>query len=238
MNSFEKINTWIGGAETSFVNLVSAIAPWLAPIAPAYMTYAHAVDPDTLNFPLWVAVPVSLVVEILGFSAVSTFMSFWFFNRRNKASGKKAPISFVIFAFFFYLALIVVSNILLDAFHGAEWAVNAARALFTLQTIPAALIVISRAGHSSLLAELEAEREKKVTSKLPESLQEETKVSGNLPVSYPHDWRKVRKMITPEQIAGIAKDETKNIAFHFGVDERTALNWRNYARIETSAKEK
>jgi hypothetical protein len=234
MNKFDAINEWITSAEISFVNLVSAIAPWLAPIAPAYMTYAHATG--TLHFPIWVAVPVSLVVEILGFSAVSTFMAFWFFNRRNKASGKKAPISFVVFAFLFYLAIIITSNVLLDAFPNATWAVNWARALFTLQTIPAALIVISRAGHNSLLAEIEVESKKKVASKLPESQPEETKVTEDLPTTYPHDWRKVRKMITDEQVIGMAKDETKNIAFHFGVDERTALNWRNYARIETGEK--
>jgi len=236
MNKFEQINEWIGGAETSFVNLVSAIAPWLAPIAPAYMTYAHATV--TLRFPVWVAVPVSLVVEILGFSAVSTFMTFWFFNRRNKAEGKKAPISFVVFAFFFYLALIVTSNVLLDAFPNASWAVNSARALFALQTIPAALIVISRAGHSSLLADIEEERRKKVSSKLPESQPEETKVSESSAVTYPRDWRKVRKMLTEEQVSAIATGETKDIAFYFGQEERTALNWRNYARIETGTKAK
>jgi len=156
MNKFEMINEWISNTESSIVNVVSAIAPWLAPISPAYMTYQHAVD--TLHFPLWVAIPVAIVVEILGFSAVSTFMTFWFFNRRNKSDNKKAPISFVVFAFFFYLALIVTSNILLDTFKNAEWAIVAVRALFALQTIPAALIVISRAGHKSLLEEIDKEK--------------------------------------------------------------------------------
>lgn len=155
-NFFDTLNDGIRNAETSFVNFISAVAPWLAPLSPAYMTYQHAVD--TLKFPIWVAFPAALVVEILGFSAVSTFMTFWFFNRRNKANAKKAPVSMIVFAFVFYLALIVTSNVLLDFYDNAEWAVNSVRALFTLQTIPAAVIVVSRAGHKSLLAELERER--------------------------------------------------------------------------------
>lgn len=226
MNGFDKINDWIRGTETSIVNLISAIAPWLAPIAPAYMTYQHAVD--VLHFPLWVAVPVAVVVEILGFSAISTFMAFWFFNRRNKANAKKAPTGWVIFAFLFYLALIVTSNILLDTFHNADGAKIAVRALYTLQTIPAALIVIARAGHKSLLAEIAAEREeskRKVT-------EEVTAPVESLPVSFPSDWRKVRAMITSEQVLAIAQSETKNIAFSYGVSDRTARNWRTYAQEE------
>src|SRR5690242_9408499 len=155
-NYFDKLNESIRGVEASFVNFISAVAPWLAPLAPAYMTYDHAVN--TLHFPAWVALPVAVVVEILGFSAVSTFMTFWLFNRRTKADAKKAPIGYVVFAFFLYLALIVASNILLDSFDNAAWAVVTVRALFTLQTIPAALIVVARAGHRSMLAEIKQER--------------------------------------------------------------------------------
>ncbi len=155
-NFFDKLNDGIRNVETSFVNFISAIAPWMAPLAPAYMTYDHAVK--ALNFPVWVALPVAIVVEILGFSAISTFVTFWFFNRRNKADVKKAPTHWVAFAFLFYLALIVTSNVLLDMFHNAEWAKTSVRALFTLQTIPAAVIVVARAGHKSLLGELANER--------------------------------------------------------------------------------
>lgn len=226
MNIFDRINSWIRGIESSVVNLVSAIAPWLAPIAPAYMTYDHAVN--SLHFPVWVAVPVAVVVEILGFSAVSTLLSFWFFNRRNRANAKKAPTGWVILAFGFYLALILSSNVLLDWFDNAQWALVAVRALFTLQTIPAAVIVIARVGHKDLLAEIAAEREE---SKRKVS-EEVSTPEESLPVTYPPDWRKLRTMITDEQVKSIAVDQTKNIAFHYKVSERTARNWRTYAQEE------
>lgn len=217
MNNFEKINNWIRGTESSIVNLVSAIAPWLAPIAPAYMTYQHAVD--TLRFPQWVAIPVAVVVEILGFSAVSTFMGFWFFNRRNKSNAKKAPTGWVIFAFSFYLALIVTSNVILDASGNAHNAVITVKALYTLQTIPAALIVIARAGHKALLAEIAKEREesyRKVTDKLPN----ENKT----------DWRQVRKNLSQDDVTWLKTARTEEICFRYGVNDRTARNWRKNAQ--------
>lgn len=223
-NLFDKLNEGIRNVESSFVNFISAVAPWLAPLAPAYMTYWHAVD--TLKFPVWVALPVALVVEILGFSAVSTYMTFWFFNRRNKASAKKAPIPLVVFAFAFYLALIVTSNILLDAFNKAEWAVIAVRALFTLQTIPAALIVVARAGHKNLLTEIEKERSesyRKVT-------EEKTESDGKLPVS----WRQVRKQLTREDVTWLKAARTEEICFRYGINDRTARNWREYAQKEAT----
>jgi hypothetical protein len=223
---FDKLNDGIRNVETSFVNFISAVAPWLAPLVPAYMTFDHAYN--TLGFPLWVAIPAAVVVEILGFSAVSTFMAFWFFNRRNKAAGKKAPLGLIIFAFGFYLALIVCSNVLLDTFAGGPWengAKIAVRALFTLQTIPAALIVVARAGHRDLLTEISKEKQTKVTGNLPN-------VPESAAETFPKNWRKLRPTLTEDQVRHIAEGSTKDIAFMYKVSERTALNWIGYAQAE------
>ena len=59
------------------------------------------------------------------------------------------------------------------------------------------------------------------------------KVSDNLP----NGWRKVRKTLTDEQVRNIAIDQTKNIAFYYKVDERTARNWRKYAQAEVAKAE-
>jgi len=224
-NFFDNINDGVRNVETSFVNFISAIAPWLAPLAPAYMTYSHAIE--TLKFPLLVALSVAVVVEILGFSAISTFVSFWFFNQKNKAVAKKAPVMWVAFAFLFYLSLIVTSNVLLDAFDNAEWAVNSVRALFALQTIPAAVIVIARAGHRTFLSEFEKEKGKKKEKS-------ERKVSENLPenLQVSSDWRQARKQLKREEVEKIARMSSGDIAYLYGVSERTAVNWRGYAQKE------
>jgi hypothetical protein len=236
MNFFDKINDGIRNVEASFVNVISSVAPWLAPIIPAYMTFQHATG--TLDFPLPVAISAAVVVEILGFSAISTFMAFWYFNRRNVASSKKAPVGWVVFSFMFYLALIVTSNILLDATEGtayAAWAVIGVRALFTLQTIPAAVIVIARAGHRNLLSDIakeKAERDAERERKEAETGRKLSETEENIPVTFPSDWRKTRAMLTNEQVEAIAVSNSKDISFLYGVSERTARNWRTYAQAE------
>ena len=141
MNFFEKLNDGIRNVETSFVNLISAIAPWLAPLTPAFMTYEHAAN--TLNFPPWVA-------------------------------------------------------------------------------IPAALIVVARAGHKSLLSEIAKEREE--TSRKVSA--ERTDDAGKFPVN----WRQVRKQLSPDDVTWLASARTEEICYRYSVDDRTARNWRKYAQ--------
>ena len=190
---FDSLNNWIRNTESSIVNFLSSFAPWLAPIIPAYMTYSHAIG--VLHFPIEIAIPAALVVEILGFSAVSTFLAFWFYNRRTVAGTKRAPIEVVIIAFVFYLSLIVVSNVLLDASAGTKWlswAVVAVRALYTLQTIPAALIVAVRTQHRELLLELAKEKSEKA-SKTSES----TPITPKVPKGFQKPFRSTSRTGRP-----------------------------------------
>lgn len=64
------------------------------------------------------------------------------------------------------------------------------------------------------------------------STENDRKVTENLPGKNPTDWRKVRKELTPEQIKEIASMSGGSIAYKYGVDERTARNWRKYAQKE------
>lgn len=68
---------------------------------------------------------------------------------------------------------------------------------------------------------------------LPESSQNEEKLSRNLPM----DWRKIRPLLTKEQVEFIAKHDPKEIVAAlaqsgFSVPPRTASNWRVYAATE------
>lgn len=233
-NKFDELNDWIRDTENSIVNFLSAFSPWLAPLIPAYMTFQHAMG--TLEFPFFFAFAGSAVVEILGFSAVSTYLSFWFYNRRNKAEGKKAPLTVVVVAFGFYLGLIIFSNVLLDTFPNEKWAEITVRGLFTLQTIPAAMLVSVRTQHRELLAEIAKEKRestKKVSSNLPESVESSEKVTSNLPT----DWRKISPSLSRQQKEFIATNEPKDIVkalaqSGFSITPRTASNWRVYAATE------
>lgn len=231
-NFFENLNEWIRDTENSIVNFLSAFAPWLAPIIPAYMTYQHA--SETLKFPVYIAIPAALVVEILGFSAVSTYLSFWFYNRRNKAESRRAPLALVIIAFGFYLSLIVFSNVLLDSFPSERWAEIAVRALFTLQTIPAAMLVSVRTQHRELLSEISKER-KELSENKAKNVQKETEPEQKVSENFPKDWRRLRPTLSEPDVANLANlssEQIKDIARKYQVEERTVVNWRTYARKE------
>jgi hypothetical protein len=225
-NIFDRWNENIRGVESSFVNFVSAVAPWLAPLAPAFMTYQHA--EQRLDFPWWISIPSALVVEILGFSAVSTLMSFSFFNRKNRAQGKQAPVKVVVFAFSFYLLLILSSNVLLDATK-EEWALITVRALFTLQTIPAALIVVARAGHRDLIAQIE--KEKKQANEPTNSSangSQGTNGSANSSANGSQTANKPRTFasLTAGERNWLANADTNDAAAKFGVTPRAIQKWK------------
>ena len=223
---FDRLNDWIRDTENSIVNFLSAFAPWLAPLIPAYMTYQHAVE--TLEFPPLFAFTAGVVVEILGFTAVSTYLSFWFYNRRNPAESKRAPIVLVIIAFSFYLVLIVFSNVLLDTFPGQVWAEIAVRALYTLQTIPAAMLVSVRTQHRELLSQIAKERAESKT-KLSESKAKETDPLSETFGNFPKDMRQM----TYEQgvlIVKIPPSHKRKVADIIGVTERTIENWQRIIR--------
>lgn len=228
-NSFDKLNDWIRDTENSFVNFLSAFAPWLAPLIPAYMTFQHA--KDTLKFPVVFAWTGALVVEILGFSAVSTYLSFWFYNRRNRAESKRAPIILVIVAFAFYLTLIIFSNVLLDTFPDKKWAEIAVRALFTLQTIPAAMLVSVRTQHRELLSEIAKERRNmhESSQNYPKNAEKSSESFGK----FPKDWRSLEPTLTKDQleeIASLTPEKMRVWATQIGVTEKTISNWRQSAR--------
>lgn len=234
-NVFDRLDEWVNNTEGSLVNFITAFAPWLAPLAPAYMTYGHMMG--TLEFPWYVSFPLALLVEILGFGTVSTALDFWFHNRKEKAGIKKAPLEVVVGVFIFYLMLILVSNVVIDisnAYLSTNWQKGAeilVRALLTLQTIPGALIVAVRTGHRELLREIKKEKAEKVSetfSKVSKSAEESSE-------NFPKNWRKLRPTLTWEQVielSKLTKEQIITISKKHNVDAKTVANWRDYSLKE------
>jgi hypothetical protein len=162
---FDQLNAAIRNSEASLVNLLSALAPWAAPLAPAYMSFTHMTQ--TLEYPIPIAWAVAIVVEVLGLSAISTIIAFWSYNRRYKAEYRKAPVWIAISSFVAYLAIVLVVNVVLDASQIADsglsqaWVTLAAKALLTLLSVPAAVILAVRTQHKELLDEIDRERERR-----------------------------------------------------------------------------
>jgi hypothetical protein len=241
MNLFDRLDEWINNTEGSLVNALTAFAPWIAPAAPAYMTYQHMVN--FLDFPQWLAIGLALLVEILGFGTVSTGLDFWFYNRRERAGNKKAPLGIIIGTFIFYLVLIMVSNVVIDIANAyltegyQKGAIILVRALLTLQTIPGALIVASRTGHRDLLKEIKKEKDSKLTGKFPNERVESSNENGNLLESSKKvpSWRSMRPQLSKkdlESLANLTPDGMRSYSSETGYTYKTISNWRMRAKAE------
>jgi len=187
---FDGLNEGIRGGEQSMVNFFSAVGPWLAPLAPAYSSWHHMTT--AMGFPNWVSWAIAAVVEILGLSAVSTVISFWSYNRRKMADYKKAPVWVALVSFIFYLAIILIVNVLLDLakINSMGWDVEyvkvAANGFLSLLSVPAAIILAVRTQHHELLddlakekAEKDAEKKSQRTVQRPQVVYQSTVSGGN-----------------------------------------------------------
>ena len=70
---------------------------------------------------------------------------------------------------------------------------------------------------------------------LPETFQKPSEDEQKLTGNFPNDWRKVRKLLTDEQLQEMAGLSSGEIAYKYGVSERTATNWRNNAKAKVEA---
>jgi len=153
-NIFDRINSWITGVEGSVVNLVSALAPWGAPLVPGMMTYIHVTE---FLFPqrYWLGFVAAFVIWALGLSTIRTALDFWAHNRKYEKSEKyHVPLWVPIACFIFYMLTTIVTNIVLEVEYN-EFTRTTAIALLTLQEIPAGMILAVRATHNRLKKEAE-----------------------------------------------------------------------------------
>lgn len=165
MNFFDKLNSWIRGTEASLVNFLSAFVPWLAPLAPAYLSYRHMTE--DLGFPIWVSLAVAFVVEGLGLSTVSTAMAFWSHNKKYTSDQRRAPVIVPVAAFTMYLVTIVTLNVLMEVAKipavgwDVQWVRVGAYFLLAMLSVPAAVTLATRTQHKELIDGMAREREER-----------------------------------------------------------------------------
>lgn len=174
-NWFKTANDNIRGAEASVVNFLSAIAPWGAPLIPATMVFYNL--RGLLQFEPWIAFIAAAVVEILGLATVSTAMTFWQSNRKQRANYKKMPVIVPVVCFAWYLLVTITVNVLLEAPWQPQVLIYIkliARALLTTLSIPAAVTLSIRAIHSDAIyaiatqPERQPEQQQGNSTQLPE----------------------------------------------------------------------
>lgn len=146
---FDRIFDLTHDIERVILDLVSATTPWLAPIIPAYMAYDNM--QVVLGFPAGLALIGGLVVEFLGLAAIHTTVQFWRWNDAKQPF--RAPVGVAAITGAFYLTVIITVNVILDA--GRVPAVEiAAKALLSLISVAAGVVVALRAQHALRLSAL------------------------------------------------------------------------------------
>ncbi|MBI5933287.1 MAG: hypothetical protein HY867_06230 [Chloroflexi bacterium] len=185
---------------------------------------------------------VTVMLGVSGFfmGILSTFGTAYLFDgwrKKMPASGQKWPFKFSALTGFVGMAFVCELLILVpftvsrmehasmtDILQGGVWWWSTA-----VNIMPILLIGGASVGHQIVTVSSQGDAE---------SFRQVSADGGKLSDKFPKGWRKVRKQLTEDQVRSIAVDQTKNIAFHFQVDDRTARNWRKYAQEELAKAEK
>lgn len=123
--------------EEPLVNLISAASPYIAPVFPALYTW-HSVTYVLLatwddSIAWWVGLATAVGVEFIGVSAVQTSIKLWDEKRM-------ALMWLAVAAGLYYVAVVVVSNVLLGIMPNAIEALVTVSALLSSQTVVGGLI--------------------------------------------------------------------------------------------------
>lgn len=234
--------------EHRFLDFVSSVVPWLAPAPTAWIAFVHL--SQVLALPLPVAAAGALVVEGLGLSTIHTALSFW------KDDGlRSVRLWLAVGAGAFYLAVVIVVNIILDS---GAWQTVTAKSLLSLTSIPAALIVALRAqdarrrataqeaaahAESERVATQEAERQARIEAAAERqherelrhaermakiqkhSVERSSEHSTQNSGTFPNDWRK----LSTKQRQQIKELSVPQIVELTGLTHKAAKNWHRRA---------
>ncbi len=227
------------GIENRIINFVAGVAPWLAPLIPAYFAAYNAYQYLTKGhswFDAGMVAVISLVVETVGLVGVHTALQFWNWNRIKRKTDGEAPLILPILAVFMYVAIVILVNGLLDwanYFH-PEY-LNEVKvivtALLSLLSLNSALIVALRAGQNDRVAKAVIDsRERKFG--IAAKRAEKQVVAGNFPETFRQpsgsDTKDWRHLSHPDRVR-IAGMTPKQVEVAYEVSERTARNWKSNA---------
>ena len=123
-------------------NFASNIVPLLAGVLPAYLTWSHIVN--VLSFPSWVGLAGAGVIEFIGLGAGNELMKVWNHNRRYKDEKNKMPMLAPFLTAFWYVAIMVSFNVILEAQPNSLFWKIVSVALFATLAIPAYALVAGK----------------------------------------------------------------------------------------------
>lgn len=124
-------------------NIASNLAPLTAGILPAYLTYHHI--RFTLEYDPWVAWAGAITVEFLGLGSGNELMKIWFHNKHiAKVPEEKLPLLNAGISTTWYVLIMVIFNVILEADpESSFWRITAI-ALFATLALPGYMLVSGR----------------------------------------------------------------------------------------------
>lgn len=129
------------------IDVLAAYSPLLATLIPAYLTYRNT--SIHLGFDAWIAFASAAAVEVLGISAVHTAVSLYQYNTSlTRKTDQRSPFWLAFATAVFYIAIVLVVNVGLDAASGSETVNVVASGTLSLLSLVGALIIAVRAQHA------------------------------------------------------------------------------------------
>ena len=221
-NFLKAVQTIVQELETTLVDTLASTAPWLGPIAPAYLAYQAMIN--VLLLPVWIAWVIALVIELLGISTINTAVQFWNYNQTRRSHDPSAPFWLAVSMAAFYLTVVLVVNVLLDQ---ATTLDKVAKFLLSSLSPVAAVTLSLRAQHSRRLLDISEkkiiERKERQERKLLKLSPKAAEKKSDKPTTFRKwkTWRKVPE-VERRKIAGMSMEEVMSM---YGTEERTAYNW-------------
>ncbi len=198
--------------ESTFIDTIAAVTPWLAPLIPAYLVYSNMTQ--RLDYPPFFGLIGAAAVEFLGLSAIHTAVTFWQWNDNHKSD--TAPFWFAFGAGLFYVVIVLTVNAALDIWRGSEGVKILAHALLSLLSVDAAMIIAIRAQHARRLSERgEALKERQAARRTYGVSPRDATVTRQAATR--DEFMKTWRANGHQSIAALAKE--------LGVNVRTAQRW-------------
>lgn len=152
LKAFSNLTELVNGAEGAWLNFAAAIIPYGVSLIPASLTYQHVIS--ELSFTPLMALDAGVVIELFGVVAMQTLIRFWQNNKKytSEKSENRAPLGLAVFAYAFYLAIVLIVNVVLEIMAGSRsfWGIVAI-GLFSLLGIPSGILIAIRSQHREII---------------------------------------------------------------------------------------
>lgn len=146
MNFFDRLITWMDRVELSGITLATKIVIVLVPYPVANQTRLHAIiHLGYTDTQAWI---LAAIVEIFGYAAMYKALQFAEYNRKYTDAKRKAPLFWAVIIYIFYLAVVIVFNVIPEIEMGKPAYIIWMNLLVAMMSVPAGALAGVSAIHT------------------------------------------------------------------------------------------